>query len=262
MSWFDRLAGDDAAAFFRRLTTALDVAGVPVAVEAACGPFGLRRFVVRADVREGRVRLGPVESLPLPKGGGPPSANAWAAGVPALEAALTKFRRSLPPSAAFTEVALGVVRGADTPLDLSFRFDEDATGLRPTELPVPAGDGHPTDDPAYLRALAGWAPRIDGMRASFSLTRGEWSLAEGRFSDGERRVPAMAMASWHPGQRRFEWLLDSPAGEEAPFVEPSFFLDLASAIELVCFAAVRIGAAGVVQGTLETGVTVFLATRT
>jgi predicted nicotinamide N-methyase len=72
----------------------------------------------------------------------------------------------------------------------------------------------------------------------------------------------MAMASWHAGQRRFEWLLDSPAGEEAPFVEPSFFLDLASAIELVCFAAVRIGAAGVVQGTLETGVTVFLATRT
>ncbi len=261
MSWFDRHAGEDPAAFFDRLTAALNAAGVPAAVEAGCGPFGLRRFVARAEVREQRVRLGPVDALVLPRGGGPPSATAWAAGSQALEAALTKFRRSLPPAAQFSELALGVVRGGEVPLDLSLRLDEDAAGLRPIDLPMPAGQPHPAEDPAYLRALAGWAPRIDGMRANFSVARTEWTLTDGRFDDGQRRAPAVAMATWHPTQRQFEWLLETPAGEEAPFVEPSFLLDLSGTMELVCFAALRLGAAGVVQGTLGTGVTVFLATR-
>lgn len=262
MSWFDRHAGEDPAAFFRRLGTALESAGVSAAVEAACGPFGLRRFVARAEVREGRVKLGAVDSVPLPKGGGPPSGAAWIAGVPALESSLTRFRRALPPAAQFTEVAIGVVRHEEGPLDLSLRMEEDAAALRPTDLPLPTGAAHPCEDPAYLRALAGWAPRLDAMRANFSVARSEWSLVDGRLDDGGRRVPAMALATWHPGQRRFEWLLDRPAAEEAPFVEPSFSLDQSGAMELVCFAALRLGAASVVQGTLETGVLVYLATRT
>ena len=261
MSWFNRHAGEDPAAFFERLNVALGASGVSEALEVSCGPFGLRRFVLRGEVREGRVRLGNVDSVPLPKGGGPPAAAAWAAGASGLEGALTRFRRSLPPQAQFAELAVGVVRGALPPLALSVRFDEDVSSLRPTDLALPVGDAHPIEDPAYIRALAGWAPRLDAMRGSYSVARGEWSLTDGRLDDGERRVPAVAIASWHPSQRQFEWLLDSPAGEEAPFVEPIFALDLAGAMELVCFAALRMGAAGVVQGTLETGVVVYLATR-
>jgi hypothetical protein len=261
MSWFDRQAAGDAEAFFRRLSAALDAAGVVSAMDTACGPYGLRRFVARAEVREGRVKLGPVDSLPLPKGGGPPSAAAWAAGTPSLEASLTRFRRSLPPAAWFTEIAIGVVRSAEGPLDLSLRIDEDAPALRPTALSMPTGAPHPCEDPAYLRALSGWGPRLDAMRANFSLARGEWSLVDGRFDDGHRRGPAVALATWHPAQRRFDWLLDAPAAEEAPFVEPVLTLDQSGAIELACFAALRMGAAGVVQGTLETRVIVYLATR-
>ena len=87
MSWFDRQAAGDAEAFFRRLSAALDAAGVVSAMDTACGPYGLRRFVARAEVREGRVKLGPVDSLPLPKGGGPPTAAAGAAAGAAWPAA-------------------------------------------------------------------------------------------------------------------------------------------------------------------------------
>ena len=44
-------------------------------------------------------------------------------------------------------------------------------------------------------------------------------------------------------------------------MEPELTVDLAGAIELVAHAAARLGGAGLFQGTLETGVLVFLAER-
>lgn len=261
MTWFDRHAGEDARAFFGRLAAVVDESGLEAAINAASGPIGLRRFVVRGEVREGRVRVSAMEGPQLPKGGGPPAPAAWATGVGGVETALTKLRRSLPRGVEFSEFALGVVRHEEGRPELNVRFDEDVKSLKVGELPAPTGTPAPTEDPAYLRALAAWSSRVDEVRGRFTIARGDWSLNSGRLDDGERRLQATALASWHPAQRRFEWWLDRPAGEEAPFVEPDLVVDLAGAIELACFAAARIDGTGVFQGTLETGVLLFVGLR-
>lgn len=261
MSWFDRHAGEDARAFYDRLAQAVEASGLPAAISAASGTIGLRRYVVRAEVREGRVRVLAIDGPILPKGGGPPSATAWATNVGLVEAALARLRRLLPRGVEFGELALGVLRSTEGPPELSFRFDEDAPGLRAADLPFPTGPAAPVEDPAYLRALAAWSSRIDEVRSRFAVARGRWSLSEGRLDEGERRVPAFALASWHAGQRRLSWLLPEPAGEEAPLVEPELTVDLAGAIEVVCFAAARLGADQIFQGTLENGTTVFIGLR-
>ncbi len=261
MSWFDRHAGDDPEALYERLREAVAASGLEDALAAASGLTGHRRYVLRAEVREGRIRVVSVEGPTLPRGGGPPAATAWAANSSVVDAALNRLRRLLPRGVDVAAVAVGVVRHAEGPLGLSVRFDEDAPALSVGQLPTPTGDPSPTEDPAWLRVLAAWSTRIDEMRSRFVVAKGDWTLSAGRLDDGERRVTATALGSWHGGQRRFEWLLASPAGDEAPLVEPALIVDLAGAIELVCFAAAKLGATGVFQGTLPTGDLVFLAVR-
>ncbi len=261
MSWFDRHVGDDPEAFVERLNAVAEAAGVEAAFVAAAGPIGLRRFVVRGEVREGRVRVVGVEGPHLPKGGGPPNPSAWAAGVGVVESALTRFRRGLPPGAAFSQVAVGFLRHADDRVTVGFRFDDEAPELRASDIHVPEGDSSPSEDPTYLRALGAWSVRVDEVRGRYGVARGDWTLSAGILDDGTRRTAATALATWHAGQRRFSWSLEDPVGEEAPFVEPEFVVDLAGAVEIVCFATARIGGVGVFQGTLPTGVTVFVALR-
>ena len=261
MNWFDRHAGEDAGAFYERLSAAVANSGLQEALASAVGPVGLRRFVVRAEVRGSSPRIVAVDGPVLPRGGGPPSPAAWVAGSPAVEAALLRLRSAFGPAAPFAEVAIGYVRHGNGESDLSLRFDEDVAGFRASTLETPTGQPAVTEDPAYVRAAAQWAARIDEMRGRFTLARGAWTLAEGRLDDGERRVTATAIATWHPMQRRFDWLLTEPAGEEAPFVEPEFTVDLAGAMELVCFAALRVGATGVFQGSLPTGMLAFIGVR-
>ncbi|MSQ02779.1 MAG: hypothetical protein EXR71_12960 [Myxococcales bacterium] len=261
MSWFDRHAGDDPETLYERLRDAVGASGLEDALTAASGLTGHRRYVLRAEVRDGRMRVVSMEGTTLPRGGGPPAATAWAANSTVVDAALNRLRRLLPRGLDVGSMALGVVRHAEGPLELSLRFDEDAPGLSVGQLTTPTGEPSPTEDPAWLRVLAAWSTRIDEMRSRFVVARGEWSLSAGRLDDGERRVAATALGSWHAGQRRFEWLLASPAGDEAPLVEPALTVDLAGAIELVCFAAAKLGATGVVQGTLPTGELVFVAVR-
>ncbi|MBM4393630.1 MAG: hypothetical protein FJ090_21095, partial [Deltaproteobacteria bacterium] len=57
MAWFDQHAGDDPRAFLQHLDELIAEAGVLDALALCAGPVGLRRFVVRAELREGRVRV-------------------------------------------------------------------------------------------------------------------------------------------------------------------------------------------------------------
>lgn len=259
MAWFDTHAGTDPRAFVEALDAAVGEAGLVDALAACAGPVGLRRFVVRAELREGRVRVVGIDAPRLPRGGGPPSQ--LDANVGALEAALTRLRAGLPGGANFDRVAIGLVRDADGPPEVSLRFDADGDGFGVSRLRQPVGPCAPMEDPDYLRALASWTARVDEVRRGWRVARGDWALDAGQLDDGERRVPAVALGTWHPGQRRFSWMLAEPAGEEAPFVEPDLAVDLAGATELACFAAARLGAVGVFQGLTEQGQQFFAAVR-
>lgn len=258
MSWFDRNRGElSVEDAWRCLGDAVEAAGLGPALHAAAGPQGLRRFVVRFELRRGRPRVTGLDSEPLVKGGGPPTPETFDAHVGAVEKALAKLQRALPAPFSFDRGAVGFVRGDGDELDLSFRFDEDADAFVLAELPLPTGAPSPVEDPRYVRALAAWEGRIAPVRARWLVPgRGEtWALEEGRLTlvgpGGERVLSAEPIAHYWPRGSRFEWLVAEPVGEEPPFVEPVLTVAANAAMELAVFAAARLKRAGVFQGEIE-----------
>lgn len=255
MSWFDRNRGEEPTAdAWARLGAVVDQAKVADAVHLASGLSGLRRYILRFELRGGRVRVSGIVAEPLPEGGGPPEPAAFAAHVGAVESALNVLHRRFPRPFVFERGAVGVVRGGDTEIGLSFRFDEDADGFSLTELPLPTGAPNPVEHPAYLKALAAWDSRIQPVRARWLVPSREdaWTLDGPRLTltgpAGTRVLGADPIARYWPRGTRFEWLVPNPVGEEPPFVEPILTVGLGSAMELAVFAAVRMKRAGVFQG--------------
>jgi hypothetical protein len=268
MAWFDRhLGAEDPRAAWERLGKLVDAAGLPAAVDAASGPRGLRRYVVRFEVRGGAPRVVGLEGETLRGGGGPPTPAAFDANAAGVQSALATLRARLGPWA-FDRGAMGVVRHASGELELTFRFDEDAEELKLADLPQPEGQGTPTEDPAYLRALAAWESRITVVRGRWTVARATdtWSLAEGRLTltndAGVRTQRAEPIATWSAENGLFTWLLAKPVADEAPFVEPELTLEIGGAMELAVFAAARMGCSGLFQGEIEGGgATLFAGTR-
>lgn len=260
MSWFDRNRGElPIEEAWTRLGDVVEASGVGPALHAAAGPQGLRRFVVRFEVRAGKPRVTGLDAEPLPKGGGPPTAATFDAHVGAVEKALSRIHRGFPAPFVFDRGAIGFVRGDTDELDLSFRFDEDADALRLADLPMPTGQPSPVEDPRYVRALSAWEGRIGPVRARWLVPgRGEaWVLEDGRLTlagpGGERVLPAEPIARYWPRGNRFEWLVATPVGEEPPFVEPVLTVAMNAAMELAVFAAARLKRVGVFQGEIEGG---------
>ena len=263
MAWFDRhLADADVDHALEALDAAVRRAGLADSLARASGPYGLRRFVARFEVRSGRARIVGLDAPQLPRGGGPPSA--MEVGARALEDALSALARSLPRPFAFERGAVGFVRHAEGGAEpvVMLRFDEDAEGLGVQDLPVPRGEPWAPEDPAYLRALAAWDARIAPVRAAWAVAPAAeaWACTEGVLRrpglPGVRTVPLATFA-----EARFTWLLDTPAGEEAPLVEPELDCTFGTAMELAAFAAARLGCVGGFTGTTAEGPQFLAGTR-
>ncbi len=258
MSWFDRSRGElSTEDAWRRLGDVVEQARVGAALHVASGPYGLRRYLVRFELRGGRPRVTGLESEPLPKGGGPPTPSAFDAHVGAVEAALGQLHRRLPSPFTFERGVVGVVRGEDGEVVLSFRFDEDGDTFRLAELPMPTGATYPVEDPRYVKALAAWESRIAPVRARWVVPGREdtWSFEGGKLTivgpAGVRVLAADLLAIYWPRGARFEWLVAEPVGDEPPFVEPVLTLEAGAAMELAVFAAARLRRTGVFQATIE-----------
>jgi hypothetical protein len=257
VSWFQRNGGSPELR--QALQHALDASGIVAAIHAACGPAGLRRFILRFEVRHGRPVLVGADAMRLPGGGGPPPGLDDAG--PAIEAALGRLRSRLPAGVTFSSGAVGVLRDADADPIVSFRLDEDAEGYALAGLRMPRGPTIAVEAPDYQKALAAWSARMDAVRQRWIRPREDWSLTDGRLRMGEEVVSVTPFATWHAGQSRWEWLVEKPVSAESPCVEPEMVVPLGPAMELAAFAAARMGGVGVFQGEAEGGLTVFGAVR-
>jgi hypothetical protein len=260
MPWFDRhLHEDDLDDALRMLDRAVARARLAEALDAASGPYGLRRYGVRFELRNGKARVIGLDTAPLPRGGGPPAPDAFDRGARAVEGAIDALRKALPAPWSFERGVVAYLRNADGTRALALRFDEDADAFRLDELRQPRGEPHPLEDPAYARALAAWDARIAPLRARWTVASGEWSLNGGHLALEGRKVRAVPLATHTDG--RFAWLVDQPVAEEAPFVEPEVVAPFSDAAALALFAAARLGCVGVFQGALEGGGVLFVGLR-
>lgn len=249
VGWFDRCLGEeDPAEAYARLAGWMEGCGVNEVLGRACGRPGLRRFLVRFEVRGPRVRFEPPDTAPLVEGGGPPPAF----DAPALEAALLRLRGRMRRPWTFDRGVLAVVRDGDGTLDISVRFDEDAAGVVLADLRMPVGPPHPLDHPAWVRAVAEWATRLGALR--WLTPARAWSWDGSLVVDGGV-LTAERLGVWRRG--RFDWLLAEPAGDEPPLCTPSLEVSLAEASELAGLAAARRGCRAVFRGVAEHGETVF-----
>ena len=260
MSWFDRYAQDDVEAAMARLDVAIARARVVELLDEAAGPRGLRRYLVRVELRGAArpgagagARVTALEAEPLPQGGGPPDPARFDATAAALARACVAVRAALAP-ARFDRVALGFVRDGFGERAVSVRLDEDADATSLADLPVPRGAAWLPEDPAYVRALAQWDARIAPVRAGWVVApAGEaWTLDDGRLLRPGLAPVAAAPLALLEGDT-FRWLAP-PLGEEAPLRAETLEVPLAVAAELVLLAAARAGHRGVFQGATDTGV--------
>lgn len=263
MAWFDRhLADSDVDRALDALDAAVRRSGLGEALARASGPHGLRRFVVRFELRGGRARIVGLDAPQLPRGGGPPSA--MDVGARALEDTLASLARGLPAPFRFERGAAGFVRNAEgfgEPV-LLLRFDEDADALGTQDLPLPRGEPWAPEDPAYLRALAAWDARMASVRTRWAVAPSgeDWSCEQGTLRrPGLPPLRVVPLATFQNGV--YTWLLDAPAGEEVPLVEPEVACALGTAMELAAFAATRLGCVGGFTGTTAEGVIFLAGTR-
>lgn len=280
MGWFVRNVGDgDRGAAAAALEQAVDDCGLVDALDRAAGRGGLRRFLLQFVRRGDRVRLNSLDAEALPSGG-PPDPTTFEARAASLERVVEDLRRRLPPGFDFDKLYVGFVRnqpgvvaGGPAPttgLDVTLRFDEDTDGFGLSALPMPKGKGSPVETAAYQRALGQWSSQIVAVQQGW-IQPGEgedWSLhgttlRVGRPGDQERRFVVETLATFVPHTGDFTWVLDRVAGEEAPFREKEMRLELERALELVMFAAARLGHKGIFQGEAEepAGLLIFAGLR-
>ncbi len=269
MAWFDRYRGDmEPRAAFDALMLAWGRTELPEVLHRLCGPPGLRRFVLRFQDTPRGLRVTGLESEGVKGGGGPPPPQTASAVLPEVERGLLGLRNALPSPFRFERGAIGVIRDATGPLDITIRLDEDGDAFRLAILRAPKGPGVPVDDPGYLRALTAWSEQANKVRGGWKICRaGQTFQIEGHrltifTGDDSESLVVTLLGTWDGRHDRFTWLVDKPVSGEAPFVEPELTIALGQVTELVAFAAAKLGALGVFQGdTEDAAITVFAAIR-
>ena len=141
MGWFDRqLDGREPEALDDELGRLVRAAGVDRCLHTICGPYGIRRFVIRFELKGDRVVLTDLETHPLPQVAGHRIRGAEEYIQP-LEAAINRLYINAVEHAEPRVVA--VLRDASM-LEILPLFDDDDAAVL-ADLGVPEGPGHPLE---------------------------------------------------------------------------------------------------------------------
>jgi len=266
MSWFQcQVQGRPEAEVLREHGRYLRAAGVDRALDALAGPFGLRRFLVAFAARPtggGRhqVELTEVLAMPLAAGGGPPPPDPGGERQPFLAQALTRLHANMALGPAWTRGVIGYVRDAQGRTQLFPLFDDDGDVARLDQLPVPAGKGHPLEQPDYGRLLANWEGRMATVHARSARVRPDWdqwtvdgsvlTLSYDPLPDSgdpprwreERRFRCHPLGTFVPARSRFTWQTSRRPGGASPFSDPELVADWATAHEVALLTAAGLDA--------------------
>ena len=269
MGWFDRqLAGREPEDLEDEIGRLARASGVDRALLKVCGPFGVRRFVIRFEYRADRVVLTALETHPLPYGGGPPDPRGAEEGMQGLESAFNRLHRNMAASMPWNRGAVAVIRDAHDRVEMIPLFDDDADEAVLADLGVPEGPGHPLEGFEYRDMIASNESGMAAVHAETSRRRGSWSdwnitpddqtlvLEQG---GGQTRHRVMVLGTFHPVSSRFAWATDDALFDEALFQMRSFSATLDLVMELGMLTTVRLGATWLFLETMGEGEDIVLA---
>ena len=252
MGWFERhLEGRPPEDLETEIGRYIRASGVDRALIQMCGPFGVRRFVIRYAQDGDLIKLTDLETHPLPFGGGPPDPRGAEEGLQPLEAAVTRLHRNMVNALPWSRGAVAVTRDAEDNLEIIPLFDEDADGAILADLGVPGPPGHPLEDNAYRDMIAGNEAGMASVHGQTSRRRGSWTswdvtdedraLVLGH-STGKTRHRATVLGTFHPSRSRFEWATPSPLFEDAVYQVQMFSTTMDALMELCFVTTARLGA--------------------
>ncbi len=252
MGWFDRqLDGREPDALDDEIGRFVRAAGVDRCLHKICGPFGVRRFVIRFELKGDKVLLTDLETHPLPQGGGPPDPRGAEEGIQPLEAAINRLYRNMLGPLPWTRGAVAVLRDALDVFEILPLFDDDADEATLADLGVPEGPGHPLETHHYRDMVAAHEAQMEAVHAETSRRRGSWTdwsissddktlvLTQGA---GETRHPIRVLGTFHPSTDRFAWATDQAPFDELLYTTRSFSANLDTVMELALVTTARLGA--------------------
>ena len=229
-----------------RLIAALEQAGLYTQIVEMCGPFGVRRFLLRFAVKGQRVELSEVETVPLHHGGGAPK-GLDRDNIEALKRSLKVLWSDMSAWASWERGLLSVVRDCDNQLQVIPFFDEDADAITLEQVPIPQ-QGHPLEDRAYVHLKASLQAQLSPVvqnTQSISQDWQEWAIDgdmltliyadEYEQSAERKRCKVLATFDQHG---TWTWQVAEPLFSEEVFCWEFFLCDWPAAIELgmVCVA--------------------------
>ena len=252
MGWFDRqLDGREPEELEDEIGRFARASGVDRALLKMCGPYGVRRFVIRFERQGDHVVLTDLETHPLPYGGGPPDPRGAEEGVQPLEAAINRMHRNMVTGMSWERGAVAVIRDAQDRVEMIPLFDDDADEAVLGDLGIPEGPGHPLESYEYKEMVAAHEAAMASVHAETSRRRGSWTAWDITEDDrtlvlnqggGSSRCQVRVLGTFHPTAGRFAWATDGALFEEDLYTTRSFSATLDVVMELGMVTTARLGA--------------------
>jgi len=269
MSWLTTQVNTHGDGFEARLIDTLQQAGVYDAVFNICGPFGVRRFVVRFESKGHTIDITEIETLPLQYGGGAPQATT-PQNMKILKQTLKTLKHKMSGWATWEQGVLGVVRNCDNEMQVIPFFDSDVEGISVEHLPTPP-QGHPLEDRAYLHLKASVQAQLEPVFMNTNAISHDWKeweideniltlVYEDDIESTVERKRCQVLATLDQ-DGVWAWQVSEPLFSEEVFCWEYFLCDWDSAVELGMVCVARLNGTWLFYSLVSTDpqVTLFVA---
>ena len=256
MNWFERNKHLFTKDPFDELHAWLHKSEVHLALNTMAGPTGVSRFMVYFRMQRGKVLIEHIDSIPLPKGGGPPKDTSTAA-LEELKRSLLHLRHAMSRFS-FEKGCVGFVRDYQNEYELLCYFDEDLEDLSLDVLPVPKYS-YPLEAPSYLKLIGDNEYQLGQIIAQSSRVVSnweEWSIDADQlvleFSGSptqQHRITVLGTFSW--SQFWWKWEVDQPLFLEEAYNCQEFLATWDQIMELGYLTTVRLHGDWLFVGRLD-----------
>ena len=249
MTWLENQIAQYGAAFEEDIQRYMQSAGLYQSVHQLCGPFGVRRFIIRFQKKGTDIHIQALESIPLQYGGGAPPQQTREK-IDEIKRSLQRLYNNMSGGPKWQSGCMGVIRDLDNNLQIVPFFDGDAEDISVEMLPLPA-QGHPLEGPEYLQLKASLAAQLEPIMHNTQAIAHDWDFWE--INDDTLSLVYMDETGQHIENKRclvlstytqgeWAWQVNEPLFEQEIFCWEYFISDWDSAMELGLVSAARLNA--------------------